>query len=103
MQVMSNVAMASRATGKQPKVRYSRGEQQVLDILRAQRKKPITTTELAALYYEGREMPLNGRQAVLSMLYMLQRKMTLNKESMRVDMSSRAGPYPLNVTLVSGK
>jgi hypothetical protein len=80
------------------KVEYSPGESRVLAIL-TERKVPITSTELAEIYYYQKEMPEYGRGAALSAARSLQRKARRNHERFDIDISDARGPRPVMIHL----
>jgi hypothetical protein len=83
-----------------PKVKYSDGESTVLEIL-SERKQPVTSNELAEIYYRRRklEMPYHGRVAVLAAAHSLKRKAKLNRERFDIVISPRRGPHPKEIHL----
>ena len=78
-------------------VQYTKRENKLLDLLKAQRR-PLSTIEISRMFY-GRQAPFNSRQSMLQVLRQLNLKMKENKESVRIVSSERRGPYPINFWL----
>jgi hypothetical protein len=85
---------------QQKKIKYSAGEALMLQILR-RRKQPITTVDLADLYYRQRKgaVPYHARSSVVSVVKSLADKAKRNREPFTIHQSERRGPHPIEVQL----
>lgn len=80
------------------KIDYSPRERELLAVIRAAKKKRLTTTELMERVFKE-EVPFNARQSISATLSSLTRKVRARGESFSVKKSSRRGPRPIQVWL----
>lgn len=77
------------------KIKYSRTEAAILEVLRRSPKgKRITTNALAAVYRD-RRAPIRPNQTVISTMTGLIEKVRRNGEGFVICRSERAGPVPI--------
>jgi len=89
--------MASSLASLQSKVRLSKGEIKLLQLLSPHGKR-IDTFELAQKYYAKQDAPFNSRLVIVGMVRTLQKKIkTVDDPPFYVCTTERAGPYPMQV------
>lgn len=85
----------SRMVCSRSKLRLSRSEQAILDLLPLSGRR-LTTEDITAKHY-GRAAPYHGRIVVAGVVRSLERKTSKMNLGGRVRRSKRAGPHPIEV------
>jgi hypothetical protein len=83
---------------KNKKKAYSESESRILNVLRAEPGRKMTTLELIDKTYSG-NAPFNARQSIVGTMKGLARKIDVNGEKFTLKRTDRAGPVPLKFWL----
>lgn len=78
------------------KIRYSEGEQKLLDLIPLN-GSIVTTAQLVEKRYANEDVPFNSHSIVNTTLTQLMRKVDRNRENFRIRKGKRRGPMPSEV------
>jgi DNA-binding winged helix-turn-helix (wHTH) protein len=75
--------------------RYSQNEERLLLIIARHDGDPVSSKDIVAASFRGRERPEFAQKSVVTVLNSLRRKLRKNREKLAIQKSDRRGPHPI--------
>jgi len=75
-------------------ITYTEAEQDLIDLLKKKKGKPLDTLEILEHHYPSKDRPLFARESLVVTLATIIKKSKLRKDDFKICKSKRRGPHP---------